>query len=73
MGRDLGYRPAALFGPLVARASELAASHPRKAAMMLAVAWDWAWSSLDIDGARDLADRAEELVAPSRAAATARC
>ena len=42
--------------------SELAASHPRKAAMMLAVAWDWAWSSLDIDGARELADRAEELV-----------
>ena len=33
-----------------------------KAAMMLAVAWDWAWSSLDIDGARELADRAEELV-----------
>jgi DNA-binding CsgD family transcriptional regulator len=30
--------------------------------MMLAVAWDWAWSSLDIDGARDLADRAEGLV-----------
>jgi DNA-binding CsgD family transcriptional regulator len=55
--------PQALFAPLVAGASELAASHPRKAAMMLAVAWDWAWSSLDIDGARDLADRAEELAA----------
>ena len=54
--------PQPLFGPLVARASELAASRPRKAAMMLAVAWDWAWSSLDIDGARELADRAEELV-----------
>jgi DNA-binding CsgD family transcriptional regulator len=57
---DSGPQP--LFGPLVVRASELAASHPRKAAMMLAVAWDWAWSSLDIDGARDLADRAEGLV-----------
>jgi DNA-binding CsgD family transcriptional regulator len=53
--------PQALFGPVVARASELAASHPRQAAMMLAVAWDWAWSSLDIDGARDLANWAEEL------------
>jgi len=57
-----GSGPQPLFGPLVARAGELAASHPRKAAMMLAVAWDWAWSSLDIDGARDLADRAEGLV-----------
>ena len=54
--------PQTLFGPLVVRAGELAASHPHKAAMMLAVAWDWAWSSLDIDGARDLADRAEGLV-----------
>ena len=53
--------PQSLFGPLVARASELAAGYPRTAAMMLAVAWDWAWSSLDIDGARDLADRAERL------------
>jgi DNA-binding CsgD family transcriptional regulator len=55
--------PQSLFAPLTARASELAASHPRQAAMMLAVAWDWAWSCLDIDGARDLADRAEELAA----------
>ncbi|HSZ99376.1 MAG TPA: AAA family ATPase [Streptosporangiaceae bacterium] len=61
--------PQPLFGPLVARAGELAASHPRKAAMMLAVAWDWAWSSLDINGARKLADRAEELVSGDLAAA----
>ena len=54
--------PEPLFGPLVARAGELAVSHPRKAAMMLAVAWDWALSSLDVDGARDLADRAEQLM-----------
>src|ERR1700733_13452213 len=37
--------PEPLFGPLVARAGALAVSHPRKAAMMLAVAWDWALSS----------------------------
>jgi AAA ATPase domain len=54
--------PEPLFGPLVARAGELAASYPGKAAKMLAVAWDWAWSRLDIDGARGLADRAEQLL-----------
>jgi DNA-binding CsgD family transcriptional regulator len=53
--------PQSLFGPLVAAASELAPTSPRKAAMMLAVAWDWAWSSLDVERARELADRAEEL------------
>ena len=56
-----GSGPQPLFRPLIARAGELAARHPRQAAMMLAVAWDWAWSSLDLDEARDLADRAEEL------------
>ena len=54
--------PQQLFEPLVAGADHLAASHPRKAAMMLAVAWDWAWSSLDIHRARALADRAEQLL-----------
>jgi len=54
--------PQPLFGPMVDHAERLAANHPRKAAMMLAVAWDWACSRLDIDGARALADRAQTLV-----------
>ena len=40
--------PQSLFGPLVAAASELVAASPRKAATMLAVAWDWpgpVWTS----------------------------
>ena len=56
--------PQSLFGPMVDHAERLAAKYPRKAAMMLAVAWDWACSRLDIDGARALADRAEALVPP---------
>jgi DNA-binding CsgD family transcriptional regulator len=54
--------PQALFGPLIEAAERLAADHPRKAAMMFAVAWDWACSRLDIGGARALADRAHALV-----------
>jgi len=54
--------PQSLFGRMVDDAERLAADDPRKAAMMLAVAWDWACSRLDIDGARVLADRAEALV-----------
>jgi DNA-binding CsgD family transcriptional regulator len=61
--------PQSLFGPLVAAASELAATSPRKAALMLAVAWDWAWSSLDVDRARELADLAEELAGSDLGAA----
>ena len=42
--------------------------------MMLAVAWDWAWSSLDIERARELADRAEKLAGSAlRAQPTPRC
>jgi class 3 adenylate cyclase len=54
--------PQVLFDPLVARAGELAGQHPRKAASMLAIAWDWAWTVLDIDGSRALVDRAQTLL-----------
>jgi len=58
-----GGNPRELFEPLIAQAGRLVDDNPRKAASMLAVAWDWAWSSLDIDRSRDLVDRAETLLA----------
>ncbi len=54
--------PEVLFDPLVAHAEELAEQYPHKAASMLAIAWDWAWTVLDIDSSRALVDRAQTIL-----------